>query len=173
MNVLWCEMCISTPEQKQKTLWRCWPRLVRECHHPQWNEYCTDMGWKVTQRGGSHYSKSNRKKPDYSLEMHTGTKILIFRDMSCGLMKLKLNCLAIMTIVTFRGRRAKLVSLRTPSQLWSIGLAASCCLGCFEQFESESEFERGTGAYHKKDGIMRKEQYVENWSNISRHQPGS
>ena len=41
----------------------------------------------------------------------------IFGDMSCGRTKLKLNCLAIMTIVTFGGKRGKLASLRTPSQL--------------------------------------------------------
>ena len=64
----------------------------------------TDMGWKSTQLGRSLYSKSDIKKPDYSLQMHTGTKIL----MSCGLMKLKFNCLAIMSIATFGGKRGSL-----------------------------------------------------------------
>ena len=59
--------CVSTPEQKQKSLWRCWLKLVKECHYPQWNESWSNMGWKATQRGSSHYSQSNIKKPDYSL----------------------------------------------------------------------------------------------------------
>jgi hypothetical protein len=40
----------------------------------------------------------------------------IFGDMSSGLMKQKYNCLAIMTIVIFGGKRGKLASQRTPSQ---------------------------------------------------------
>ena len=59
--------------------------------------------------------------------MHTGTKTFIFGDLSCSLMKLKLNCLTVMTTVTFGGKSGKLTSLRTPSQLWSTGVAASCC----------------------------------------------
>uniref|UniRef100_A0A3P8T6Q0 Uncharacterized protein n=1 Tax=Amphiprion percula TaxID=161767 RepID=A0A3P8T6Q0_AMPPE len=43
-------------------------------------------------------SRSNIKKSDYSLQMHTGTKTFIFGDMSCVLIKLKLKHLAIMTI---------------------------------------------------------------------------
>lgn len=61
------------------------------CHYPQWNEYCTDMGWKATLPGGSYYSKWNTKKPDYTLQMHTGKNSLIFGDMSCGQMKLKIK----------------------------------------------------------------------------------
>ena len=72
MNILQCEMCISTPKQKQNILWRCWLKLVRECHYPHWNKSFTDTGWKTTQPRRSHYS----------LEMHTGTNTLIFADTS-------------------------------------------------------------------------------------------
>lgn len=44
-------------------------------------------------------------------------KHLNFVVMSCGLMNLKLSCLAIMTSATFGGIRGKLAGLRTPSQL--------------------------------------------------------
>lgn len=29
--MLWCKMCVSKPEHKSNTLWRCWQKLVREC----------------------------------------------------------------------------------------------------------------------------------------------
>ena len=38
------------------------------------------------------------KKPDYGLQLHMGTKIILFGEMSSGLMKQKQNCLAIMII---------------------------------------------------------------------------
>lgn len=63
---------------------------------------------------------------DYSLQLHMGTKISISGDMLCGLTK-QLNCWAIMINCIFGGKRWKLWSLRTPSQLWSMGVAASCC----------------------------------------------
>jgi hypothetical protein len=45
-----------------------------------------------------------------------GTKILLFGEMSSGLMKQKFNCMAIITIVMFGGKRVRLASRRTPSQ---------------------------------------------------------
>ena len=42
-------------------------------------------------------------------------------------MKQKKNCLAIMTIVMFGGKRGRLASQRTPSHPWSTGVAAPCC----------------------------------------------
>jgi hypothetical protein len=44
------------------------------------------------------------------------TKIVLFGEKSSGLMKQKYNCLAIMTIVMFGGKRGRLASQRTPSQ---------------------------------------------------------
>jgi hypothetical protein len=55
-------------------------------------------------------------KPDYGLHLHMETKIIVFGEMSSGLMKQKYNCLAIMTIVMFGGRRGRLASRRTLSQ---------------------------------------------------------
>jgi hypothetical protein len=52
---------------------------------------------------------------------------------SSGLMKQKYNCLAIMTIVMFGGKRGRLASQRTPSQPLSTGVAASCCGGVLLQ----------------------------------------
>jgi hypothetical protein len=45
-----------------------------------------------------------------------GTKIVLFGEMSSGLMKQKYSCLAIMTIVMFGGKRRRLATRRTPSQ---------------------------------------------------------
>ena len=136
----------------EKCAYHCWLKPVRESHHPQWKS-CTNMGWKATQQGRSHYSKSNIKKDD-SLQMHTGAKTLI---LGTDLMKIKLNCLAIMIISTFGASGGRLfspkanffvsghqlndnkviflllVSLRTPSQLWSTGVEALCYGGVFLQ----------------------------------------
>ncbi|CDR00661.1 unnamed protein product [Oncorhynchus mykiss] len=69
----------------------------------------------------------HKKKPDYGLQLHMGTKIVLFGEMSSGLMKQKYNFLAIM----FGGKRVMVTSGRTPSQPCSTGVAASCCGGCF------------------------------------------
>lgn len=80
-------------------------------------------GWKATLPGRSHYSKRNiKKKPDYSLQMHTRRKTLIYGDMSCRLTKLKWNFLAIMTIFIYGLNWGTLASLRTPSPLWNMRL---------------------------------------------------
>ena len=75
--------------------------------------------------------------------MYTRTKILSFGDISCDLMKLKLNYLAIMTTVTFGGKRESYKYLGGSIMLWE----------CFSA--------GGTSARHKKDGIMKKEHYAE------------
>ena len=79
-----------------------------------------------------------------------------------------------MTIVMFGGKRGRLASRRTPSQPWSMRVAASCC--------------GGAGALHKIAGIMREENYVNilkqhlktsvrklklgrKWDNDSKHTP--
>ena len=60
--------------------------------------------------------QNRHKKTDYSLQLHMGTKIVHFGEMSSGLMKQKYNYLAIMTIVMFGGKRGRLASRITPSQ---------------------------------------------------------
>lgn len=88
----------NQPYNKSSTLWRhCW-LLVRESHCQQWKKICTSTDWKATQQGRSRYSERNIKSPpDYSLQTHTHRKSFISGDMSCGLVKLKFNCLVIMT----------------------------------------------------------------------------
>ena len=57
-----------------------------------------------------HCSKTAIKKPDYSWHLHMGTTIVLFGEMYSGLMKQKQNCLAIMTIVMFGGKRGRLAA---------------------------------------------------------------
>ena len=44
---------------------------------------------KGTQQGRSHRSKTTIKKPGYGLQLHMGTKIVLFGEMSSGLKKQK------------------------------------------------------------------------------------
>ena len=48
-----------------------------------------DITLKAAQQGRSHCSKTAMKKPDYSLQLHMGTNIILFGEMSSGLMKQK------------------------------------------------------------------------------------
>ncbi|KAK6322560.1 hypothetical protein J4Q44_G00073520 [Coregonus suidteri] len=105
------------------------------------------------QQGRSHCSKTAIKKPGYGLQLHMGTKIILFGEMSSGLMKQKIElfghndhryvwrkkgdaCKPKNTIPTVMHRGGSIM-------LW----------GCFAA--------EGTGALHKIDGIMRKENYVD------------
>ena len=59
---------------------------------PQQNKSYINITWKAPQQGRSHCSKTAiKKKPDYSLQLHMGTTILLFWETSCGLMKQKLK----------------------------------------------------------------------------------
>ena len=58
----------------------------------------------AAQQGNSHCGKTAIKKPDYGLQLHIGTEIVLFGEMSSGLMKEKYNCLALMAIVMFGGK---------------------------------------------------------------------
>ena len=42
----------------------------------------------TAQQGRSHCSKTTIKKPDYGLQLHMGTKIALFGEMSSGLIEL-------------------------------------------------------------------------------------
>ena len=46
--------------------------------------------------------QNRHKKTDYGLQLHIGTKIVLFGEISSGLRKQKCNCLA---IVMFGGKR--------------------------------------------------------------------
>ena len=60
--------------------------------------------------------QNRHKKARLPLQLHKGTKMVLSGEMSSGLMKQKWNCLAIMTIIMFGGKRGRLASRRTPSQ---------------------------------------------------------
>ena len=87
-------MRVSTPEQKQHTLWRCWLKLVRESLSAVKQVlYLHELKGQPMRRKPSQSSR--KKKPDYSLQMCTEKKTLIFRNMSCDLMKQKWKHLVI------------------------------------------------------------------------------
>ena len=59
---------------------------------------------KAAQQERSHCAKTTIKKPDYGLQLHMGTKIVLFGEMSSGLMKQNYNCLAKMILVLMGGK---------------------------------------------------------------------
>ena len=79
-----------------------------------------------------------------------GTKIILFGEMSSGL---KQNCLAIMTIVMFGGKRGRLAYRIIPIPNVKHGGGSIILWECFAA--------GGTGALHKIDGIMMYENYVD------------
>uniref|UniRef100_A0AAZ3QD20 Transposase n=1 Tax=Oncorhynchus tshawytscha TaxID=74940 RepID=A0AAZ3QD20_ONCTS len=81
-----------------------------------------------------------------------GTKMVLFGEISFSLMKQKGNCLAIMTIVIFGGKRGRLASPKKTITTMKHGGGSIKLWGCFAA--------GGTGALHKIDGIMRNENYV-------------
>lgn len=89
--------------------------------------------------------KEHRKKTLEFVDAHRG-KELIFGDLFCDLRKLKLNFLAILTIITFGLQREKLASLRSPSQMTNMSIMLS---GCFAA--------GGTGTLHKIDAEILKQ----------------
>jgi hypothetical protein len=86
------------------------------------------------------YPKPQQKKSDYGYQLHMGTKIVPFGEVSSGLMKQKYNYLSILTIIMFGGKRGRLASQRAQGwQHHGVGFFAA----------------GGTGALHKIDSIMR------------------
>ena len=78
-------------------------KLVRQSHHPQWNQSWTNMDWKNTQTGRRDYSKSS-----ITVCKCTQAQRPSFLE-TCPdecLRNLKLNCLAIMTIIWRKKRKS-------------------------------------------------------------------
>ena len=129
-----------------------------------------DRTWKAAQQGRRHCSKTAIKKPDYGLQLHMGTKIVLFGEMSSGLMKQTYNCLAIMTIVMFGGKRGRLARQRTqitwccPAPCFMVAVhhvvGVLCCRWDWCTSQNRWHHEGGRLGRHI-------------WSNISRHQSGS
>ena len=76
-------------QEQQRTVWRYWRKKIQKYLYPQKNEIYIDITWKAAQQGRSHCSKTTIKKPDHGLQLHMGTKIVLFGEMSSGMMKQK------------------------------------------------------------------------------------
>ena len=100
MNVLWREMNESTAGQKQNTGDAGWSWYESVIMHSEMNPVLT---WTERSRSLSQ-EEALRRNTTYKKK-----KVRLHFENA------KLNCLAIMTVVSFRGTRGKLASLRTPS----------------------------------------------------------
>lgn len=125
------------------------PALVQNVHISPKNknkQLCEDAGWswwacviiysesssvstwanRPLSQENTLFQKKHRKARLQFADAHKN-KDLIFADVSCDLMKLKLNFLTILTIITFGLLRENFTSLRTPFQIRNMGVTASCC----------------------------------------------
>lgn len=93
MDVFWCKMCASTPNQNIL----CVSLLLVLLSTVKWEPVTK---WKEDSEDEDISPKINIKKPIYSLEIYTEA---IFRDMSYGLMKIKLICLATLLLEVKEG----------------------------------------------------------------------
>ena len=80
--------------------------------------------------------------------MHTGTKNLIFGNMSSGPKKLKLNCSAIMMSLLHVEGKGGSLQYGGGCTMFGVVVVVVVAAG-------------GTGELHELDGIMKKEHYVE------------
>lgn len=91
--------------------WNQWESIISHC-------------WTYSLLTRAERLLTTMKKPDYSLQLHMGTNILISGGISCGLIKLKLNCFFIISIIVFREQRGKLAWEHHPN-CKSTGVVAS------------------------------------------------
>ena len=121
MNVLWCEKCQSIPEQQQRTLWKCWRKLVQKYLYPL-------LVYRHNLKG-----HSARKKPLVQ-NSHNKARLRFATahgDKDCTFWR---NVLwSDETKLELFGQNDHCDNWRkkgwTPSQPWSTGVAASCCWG--------------------------------------------
>ena len=126
MNVLWCEKCKSIPEQQQRTLWRC----CRKQEQNDLYESYIDITWKAPQQGTSHCSKTSIKKVILWFATAHGDKDHTFWRNVLWSEETKTELFGHNDHhYVRRKKRERLASPKNLSQLWSTGVAASCCGG--------------------------------------------
>ena len=150
MKLLQCEMCVSTPEQKH--LMKMLLKLVRVIIY---RETSPGPTWTERPLRKKTWLQDQQKKTDYSF---TDRPELL--ETCPGLMKLKLNCLSIMTSLHLEEKE-----------------------GSFPDWEQHPNCEvRGWQHHAVGVGLLDFTKYMSSWgknimekywSNISRHQPGS
>uniref|UniRef100_A0A8C7UBX2 lysophospholipase n=1 Tax=Oncorhynchus mykiss TaxID=8022 RepID=A0A8C7UBX2_ONCMY len=124
----WAEK-VKVPDMAEIQSRLAYVSCVRQLEVVKKSAYCEYIRPPIDRFKTMDFGKFDEIYVNYGLQLHMGTKILLFGEMSSGLMKHKYICLAIMTIVMFGGKKGRLTSQRTPSQPWSTGVAASCCGG--------------------------------------------
>ena len=95
----------------------------------------------------SHCSKTTIKKPDYGLKLHMGTKIVLFGEMSSGLIK-KIELFGHNDLRYIWRKKGEACKPKNNIPTVKHGGGNIMMWGCFAA--------GGTGALHKIDGIMRR-----------------
>uniref|UniRef100_A0AAZ3QKU7 Uncharacterized protein n=1 Tax=Oncorhynchus tshawytscha TaxID=74940 RepID=A0AAZ3QKU7_ONCTS len=142
MNVLWCEKCKSIPEQ-QRTL-----KMLEEAGTVKQVLYRHNLKGPSARKKALLQNR-HKKKPDYGLQLHMGTKIVLFGEMSSGLIQ-RFGHNDHRYVWRKKWEACKPKNL-IPTVKHRGGSIMLC--GCFAA--------GGTGALHKIDGIMREEKYVD------------
>lgn len=90
------------PRTTAKDLARCWRKQVQKYLYLQQKKPFMDLTLKATQQERGHCSKTATQKQDCSLQLSIGTKVLLTRETSSGLIEPKRNSLTIKTSVQVR-----------------------------------------------------------------------
>lgn len=126
INVFWSEMCESTPEPKLNPLWRWWLKLVRVWHYPV-KRVLYRHGLKGhSARKKPLLQKQHKKARLQFANTHRDKDPNFWRHVLCS-DETKVELFGHNDHRYIWRKRGKLVNLGTPFQLWSMGMAASCC----------------------------------------------